>query len=152
MPKRIITWVLVADGGRARVLANDGPGRGLKPALNYEFAAIHPLARDIVSDRQGRQADRVAGGGGGRHAMESRTAPQRQLEQDFARTLARFLDKEAMKKRYQRLVLVAPPRTLGDLRAELPRHARAAVTAELDKDLVRLDDADVARHLSEVVF
>ena len=152
MPKRIITWVLVADGGHARVLVNDGPGRGLKPALDREFAASHPRVRDIVSDRQGRRANRLAGGGGGRHAMDPKTGPQRVLEQNFARELARFLEKQAVNKRYQRLVLVAPPRTLGDLRAELPGHARAAVTAEVVKDLVRLDDAAVARHLSEVVL
>lgn len=152
MPKKVITWVLVADGAHARVLANDGPERGLTRSPGYEVSAPHPPAREIVSDREGRNANRMAGGGGGRHALTPKTEPQRHAAQEFARTVARFLDEAAAKKSYQRLVLVAPPRMLGDLRSALPAHALATVTGEIDKDLVHLDDAAVAKHLAEVVF
>ncbi len=147
MPKKIVTWVLVADRAEARVFANDGPGRGLKRAKGHEFSAPHPPARELVSDREGRRNS-----GGARHAMTPRTEPERHAAQEFARTLTRFLEDHAMNKSYQRLVLVAPPRMLGDLRAELPGHAKAAVIGAVDKDLVHLDDHAVAKHLSELVF
>jgi protein required for attachment to host cells len=35
--KKRVTWIIVADGSRARVLANDGPGKGLRPAITGEF-------------------------------------------------------------------------------------------------------------------
>ena len=35
--KKKVTWIIVADGSRARVLANDGPGKGLRPAIAGEF-------------------------------------------------------------------------------------------------------------------
>lgn len=151
MPKKTITWVLVADGAQARVLSNDGPGRGLKPAMDRGFESGRQHTREIVSDRQGRHPDRT-GGGGGRHAMDPKTDPHRHMEHEFARSLAEVLEKEAINKRFDRLVLVAPPRMLGDLRAELAPHARAAVTAEVDKDLVHLADAEVARHLDEIIL
>lgn len=151
MAKTVVTWVLLADGAVARVLTNNGPGQGLKRSAGHEFSVAHPLARDIVSDREGRQADRAAGGGGSRHAMKPRTEPQRHLEKEFAKTLARFLEKEALKKSYQRLVLVASPNMLGDLRSELSVHALAAVSDQVNKDLVHMDDAAVAKHLSEIV-
>jgi protein required for attachment to host cells len=83
--------------------------------------------------------------------MKPRTEPQRHLEKEFAKTLARFLEKEALKKSYQRLVLVASPNMLGDLRSELSVHALAAVSDQVNKDLVHMDDAAVAKHLSEIV-
>ena len=36
-----VTWILVADGARARVLMNDGIGKGLQAAVNGEM--VHAL-------------------------------------------------------------------------------------------------------------
>ena len=42
--KKKVTWIIVADGSRARVLANDGPGKGLRPAIAGEFHHDAPLS------------------------------------------------------------------------------------------------------------
>ncbi len=46
------------------------------------------------------------------------------------------------------LVIVAPPRALGVLRQAYPHTLRAAVQAEIDKDLVRLPVHEIEKHLA----
>ena len=66
-------------------------------------------------------------------------------KRDFAEHLARQL--EASVESYARLILVAPPGFLGDLRAALGDAARRKLTGTLDKDLVRARLAEVVAHL-----
>ena len=67
MPKKIVTWVLVADATHAAILVNDGPGRGLSLVDSPAFKSSVPhYTRDAVSDRGGRS---WGAGGAGRHGM-----------------------------------------------------------------------------------
>lgn len=146
MIKRTVTWYLVADGARGRIFANDGPGKGLYPAVETEFAIERPeRTHDIVSDREGRSTGPA---GGSRHSMNAPTDPHEHEETAFLRQLASRLGEMGQENLYDRLVIVAAPRALGDLRAQLPRAAREKVTAELDKDLTRLAPAELAKHLA----
>jgi protein required for attachment to host cells len=52
---------------------------------------------------------------------------------------------------YDRLILVAAPSALGDLRAALSPEVRAKVVAEVPKDLTKTPDAAVVEHLSDVL-
>ena len=145
MVKKTVTWILVADGAQARLYANDGPGHGIHPATEWDFALDLPSkVGDIVSDREGRV---VSSGGSGHHALNPRIDPRRHLEAEFLKSVATFLEEGALAKSYDRLVLVAAPRALGDLRAMLAPHAAGLVTRELDKDLVHLPQRDLEKHL-----
>ncbi len=119
--KPVKTWILIADGARARILLNEGPGKGLKPALDHEFATVHAPTRELGSDRPGRVHDRF---GPGRHAMEPPADWHEYEKQTFAAEIARLLEEEAQKGSFDRLVVVAPPKTLGELRRTLGRAAR----------------------------
>ena len=55
-----------------------------------------------------------------------------------------MLDKRLSEKAYDRLVIVAPPKALGDLRAALSAHVRPLIYAELDKDLVKIPTGGAA--------
>src|SRR5690606_13441314 len=119
MARKIVTWVVVADGARARVYANEGPGKGLRPALETGYESkLPPKVRDILTDKRGRN---TAAPGMGRHAMDPKTDPKRHIVHEFARSIAGMLGETAQAGFYDRLILVAPPKTLGDLRSELPR-------------------------------
>ncbi len=147
MPKP--TWVLIADGARARVLAQEKPFEQLRPAFEQEeFTGSRAQTKDIVSDRPGRSFD---SGGQGRHAMEPPTDPQRYAKFAFARELAARLEEAAHAGRFARLVLVAAPKTLGDLRELLPDPVRTKVVAEIDKDLTRVPLRDLPGHLDTVL-
>ncbi len=146
--KKTVTWILVADGARARILRNDGPGKGLQPAVDGEFSHSAPPTRELGSDRPGRTRESV---GSTRHAMEPRIDWHRFEKEKFGRELAALLDGAAERNEFDRLVLVAPPRTLGDLRAALGGKARRRLRAELDKDLTRIPEQELPKHLDGVL-
>ncbi|MEX0627924.1 MAG: host attachment protein [Cucumibacter sp.] len=146
--KPIVTWILIADGARARVLENTGPGKGLREVEGFEFADARLRARDIMADRAGRSFASV---GHSRSAMESPTDPVDKREADFARSLAVMLEKQRRVGAFDRLILVAAPNALGDLRASLTPRVRAIVYAELSKDLTKVPNAEMAKHLEGVL-
>ena len=146
--RKTITWVLVADGKRARVYKSEGPGKGLTPALDREYIAVLEPTRKMVSDRQGRAFDSH---GVGRHAIEPHTDPQRYEKLRFARQLAAELEGYKQKGAFDRLVIAAAPKTLGDLRGELSPAVQAAVLGAVAKDLTKVPMHDLGGHLKDVL-
>ena len=142
------TWILIADGARARVLENDGPGKGLHEVAGGVFHGDHAATHDIMSDREGRSHSSV---GPGRSAIEAHSDPHRELKKKFAHQLADALADGLQRKAYDRLVIVAAPSALGDLRAALSDQVRAKVTGEVAKDLTKTPDGEVAEHLRDVL-
>jgi protein required for attachment to host cells len=145
-PKR--TWVLIADGGHAKVFESEGPGTDLAPVQGMVFSVDLPANRDILTDRPGRGFESH---GPGRHAMENRSDPHRALKREFAKKLGGILETKLAEKSFDRLVLVAPPPALGDLRDVLPKTVLTKVTAELAQDLVKTPHSELPRHLEGVL-
>lgn len=83
--------------------------------------------------------------------MEPTSDAHRLAKQAFAKEVAGFLERQAQKKKFDRLIILAPPQALGDLRVALSDPVRALVTAELAKDLTPLPNEDLAKHLSDVL-
>jgi protein required for attachment to host cells len=121
------TWILIADGARARVLENDGPGKGL-----------------IAIDRLVLHGDHAA-------THDANTNPHRELKRTFAHHLADVLADELDAGSYERLVIVAAPVTLGDLRKVLAPQVAAKIPGEVNKDLTKIPNGDVAHHLEDVL-
>ena len=147
--RKTVTYILVADGARARLYANHGIGKGLQPVSGATHKAdLHHHDRDFLTDKPGRAFNSV---GSGRSAMEPPTEWHRFEKHKFAREMAKVLDAAAASKAFDRLILVAPPATLGDLRTELSDATRKMVTAELPKDLTRHAEQDLPQHLETVL-
>lgn len=146
--RKINTWVLVADAARARIVLNEGPGRGLNTALVREFEGPNAPAREIMADRPGRTFDSA---GTGRHAKERPTDPKLVEQRAFLAEIAAYLEHEAKRGAYDRLVIVAPPRALGNLRAALADGVRAKVTGELNKDLTNVPIRELPNYLGAVM-
>jgi protein required for attachment to host cells len=70
----------------------------------------------------------------------------------FIRTLVDWLDVAERERVYDRLVLVAAPHTLGEIRAALPRSVHDRVTAELPKQLTGASVKDIFDHLNREVW
>jgi protein required for attachment to host cells len=80
--------------------------------------------------------------------VEPRTDPHRAAKAAFAGRLAARL--EATASAFERLLLVAPPPFLGDLRASLGKAARGKLHGTLDKDLTHAPLAAVAAQLDAI--
>ena len=146
MMKKTVTWVVVADGRRVRVFRNDGPGKGVEP-IREEEDAINPRTRQQGTDRPGRVQESV---GGARHSVEPQDLHQAQ-EAAFARRLGAELSDAARRDAFDRLVLIAAPKCLGDVRSALDDHARSKVIGEIDKDLTKASREDVERQLGSII-
>ncbi len=143
------TWVLVADGARGRILLNEGPGKGLVPVRGHEFAANHAATHEIGVERPGRVHEST--GDGTRHAMAPRVDWHDYGKRQFAKSMALKLNEARYADAFDRLVLVLPPKSLGELRAHLDKKTRARVVAELAKDLTQVPALDLPQHLAGVI-
>ena len=146
--KPTITWVLVADGARARVLENTGPGRGVNEVPGMEYSHDAPRNREIMSDRPGRSFESADSR---RHAMEPPSDPKRQAEADFVSGLVTMLEGKFKAGAFDRLVLVAAPQALGDIRKALSKELADAVYGELAKDHTKTPNGEMSKHLGQVM-
>ena len=142
------TWILIADGARARVVQYEGPEVGLVPAMDHDFATSHVATREVGSDKPGRRA---GGGVGSHHAMEPKVDWHTYEKHLFATDLAKELGEAHTHGAFDELVLVAPPKTLGALRQVLDGKVKDSITAELGKDLTHLTIHELGDHLGDVV-
>ncbi len=144
------TWVLIADGMRARILKWQGHDR-FTAALGQEMydPAVHGHSRDLKSDRPGRAFDP---GSGAHHAIEPRHDPHQQEKHLFTRRVAQMIDAAAARNAFDRLILVAPPKTLGDLRTMLGAVAAKRVIGDVHKDLIHTPINEIASHLGEILI
>lgn len=145
--KPTCSWIVIADGAQARILENHGPGKGLVPLPAKALHKISRPTRDIDTDRPGRGYNP----GGQHHAMDSQSDPHREEKRRLADLLAEHLNAAALEQSYDRLILVAPAKTLGDLRQALSKEASARIDGELTKDLTKIPDHDLPGHLGEVI-
>lgn len=127
------TWVLVADGEKALFLCNEGGAVAPKLAVMRVEEQDNPRQSEQVSDRPGRRADT---GAGQRSAMEE--TDWHQLTKDrFAAEMSQMLSRMVGRGHIGRMVIVAPPRTLGELREHLDEAVLKTVVAEIPKTLTK---------------
>ncbi len=144
--KAVTTWILLADGARARILRNIGPNKGIEPVEGMIFCADHRPTREIDADKPGRTFQSV---GQLRHAKQPRSDPHENLKDDFNRALAQTL--ERCGSDYDRLILVAPAPALGRLRSHITASVASKVRAELVMNLTHIPDNELADHLQDVI-
>lgn len=146
MGKRKTSWILVADGSHARILANRGPGTGLTLVAEHNAPEARAHTAELGAERPGRTHDSTTPA---RHAMEPRIDWQRQEKERFVAKLADEIT--AARDQFDALVLVAPPRVMGELRRELNGQLKDKITAELQKDLTWVPVPELGEHLDDVV-
>jgi protein required for attachment to host cells len=142
--KKTITWVVVADHQHGRAFQNDGPNRGLQPVDGFSFDTHLHFGRELTSDRPARV---FSAAGGTPHAVEPKTDPHRQEGERFVAGLAAALAAASGRGEFDRLLLIAPPRALGEFRKHLPQKVRDKIVAEIDQDLTQVPVDKIVAHV-----
>lgn len=141
------TWILISNASIGRIFRNSGPNKGIE--LVHEFS--HPQSReknaDLVSDRPGHNP----GAGNGHGSFVSATIPKEHEADLFALELARKLDAGRVENLYSRLVLVASPAFMGQIKQHLNNAVNKLVSNTLEKDYTRSSEQELMRHLSACV-
>ena len=126
------SFVVVADGKKMLFFRNEGDAEYLKLEVERKREQVNPPDRDQKTDEPGRAFD--ASGGAGRSAYEE--TDFHQLEEDrFAHETAELLKKRALRNEFESLIIVAPPRTLGELRKHYHKEVEKRLAGEIAKDL-----------------
>ncbi len=137
-------WVLIGDGRKALFLVNEGDEKF--PNLRRLAVRLHetPATHTMGSDAPGRSFASV---GARRSALE--TTDWHDLEEhQFAATIAAQINAACRDNQFKRLLIVAPPKILADLRQELSPMARGKLVGEVDKDLTKHSIAEIERLLT----
>ena len=136
--------VFVGDGRKALFLRNDGDA--ISPNLRTEkvFDEENPATHEQGSDRPGRVSEVALPGRRG--ALEP-TDWHDIEEHRFARKVAAAMEQMVRAGKAKALVVVAPPRTLAELRHAFHSDVKACVVAEINKDLTKHPIGDIEKHL-----
>lgn len=111
--------IAVADGEKLSLFQNEGN------ALNIKLRAIP--AEEIDSSKIGS---------GGRHPSSAANPDDDQQEEDgFSGGVTDMLNRQVLDGKIKDLVIVAAPRTLGEMRKGYHKQLSAVLVGELDKDL-----------------
>lgn len=148
LTKKKTTWILVCDGARGRILVNRGRSTGLREIEKAEDENARRPTRELGTDKPGRAYE---SSGTSRHAMAPPTDWHRFEKEHFTKGMAAIINEGALSDRFDRLIVVAPPRVLGDLRAALAPQAAERVAAEINKDLTNVPSHDIGTHLADHV-
>lgn len=138
------TFVVVADGKKMLFFRNEGDAEFLKLEVERKREQELLADGDLKRDDAGRTFD---AGGAGRSAYEE--TDFHQLEEDrFAAETAEMLKRRALKNEYDSLIVVAPPRTLGELRKHYHKEVEKRLTGEIAKDLTGHPVTEIEKILS----
>ena len=137
------TWFIIADGGRARFVERDEQG-AYRTISSFVSTELKASSRDLATERPGRVHESATTA---RHAIEPKTDLKEAAKEDFVRYVADQVQSE--QENFDDLVLVAPPRVLGQLRETLAKSVADAVTWDLAKDLTKVPDHELSEHLSK---
>lgn len=143
-----ITLVAVADGSEARFYLHERPGDAVRPAPFAKMAIENPPTHLQGTERPGRVHNRV---GPGRAAMENPTDWHEQAEARFARDVAARVEEILGREPSWRLILVAAPETLGELRQALSGQTRQRVHGEVAKDFIKEPDKRLNAALEDLL-
>ncbi len=140
-------FVFVGDGRKALFLRNDGDEKYLNLKTESVFEDVNPATHEQGSDRPGRVSKAMDSGQ--RSAVEP--VDWHHIEEHrFAGMVASAMEKIVRDRKVPALVVVAPPKTLGDLRGAFHSDVRSRIIAEINKDLTRHPVGDIESHLMVV--
>lgn len=135
--------VVVADGRKMLFLRNEGDAVHLNLQVERKRVQDNPPDREQGTDTPGRSFSSV---GPGRSAYEE--TDFHQLEEDrFAAETVELLKKRALNNDFESLIIIAPPRTLGELRKHYHKEVSERLTGEIDKTLTGHPIPDIEQAL-----
>ena len=141
------TLVAVFDATHVRFFEYVKARGRLDPILGDVSSGLHHDRGDIETDRSGRGTS----SDGQHHAYESRHDPRKLEKHDFVRAIAQAIEAALDRHRFNKLVVVAPARGIGEFRAVASDKVKNTIWREVPKELAGLNDTELANHLVPIL-
>lgn len=146
MHKQKITWILVADGTRARIFEKGF--KTLNNVLGHDLVSDNLRDKDIYMDKPGRSFESATPM---RHAYQPRTDWHEHNKELFAKKICSVLDKACETCDFDDLIIISPPKMLGGIRTYLDKQILSKVKAEIGKDISKLSEHELMAYLETSV-
>ena len=138
-------FVFVGDGRKALFLRNEGDEKYPNLKTERVFEDVNPLTHEQGSERPGRVSKAFVSGQ--RSAVEP--VDWHHIEEHrFAKKVAAAMEEVVRTRKVPALVIVAPPKTLADLRSAFHADVQMRIIAEINKDLTKHPIGDIEKHLT----
>jgi protein required for attachment to host cells len=147
MARPLTLRIVIADGEHVRFVQPDADN-ALRTIGSFDSASAHLRSRDIGSDRPGRALE---SGASARHAVGQRHDLHAMEKEKFVRLVGEQVNAASERDEFDELLLVAPPRALGELREALDAATQTKLVGSLEKDLVKTPDSELWPHVREWV-
>lgn len=139
-------FVVVVDGEKMLLLRNQGDSEFPHLVLLAEDEQQSLSNRELRRDMPGRSFASV---GPGRSSYDE--ADSRQVGEDrFAAETAEMLNRRALENEFESLIVVAPPRTLGELRKSYHDELQRRLAGEVPKNLTNTPVGEIERILQGI--
>lgn len=135
------THILVVDGARMQILRNRGQAASLDLEVIQEKTQSNPASHVLEADSPGRTHESSGPGG---HAYPAADLHQ-QREDEFGADALAMLQKTAGPD--DGIIIIAPPKMLGQLRPTFDHAFRARIIGEMNKDLAHRPKEEIAMFL-----
>jgi protein required for attachment to host cells len=137
-------FVFVGDGRKALFLRNAGDEKFPNLQTERVFIDENPPTHEQGSDRPGRA---FKSAGTTRRSGVENTDWHDLEEHRFAQRVAAAMERLVRERHTKALVVVAPPRTLAELRQAFHADVKQRIVAEIDKDLTKHPTYEIEKHL-----
>ncbi|WP_109477214.1 host attachment protein [Paraburkholderia sp. C35] len=125
-----ITWVIVANAGRARVFQSEGIALNLQEIDDLVDTGGHGTG---LTDKE---AEALSG-----------DERKQKLEAKFAKRVAEYLEQGRSQQKYHRLILAAESRFLGMIRADLSEETHRLIFEQVSEDITELGAKEIETRL-----
>ncbi len=122
----MITWILVAHGTEARLIEVKQKSQALRLVQTFSHVQTAKKAVDENTEHTGTLG----------HAIDYSGDIEQHERHVFAKSIADFLEHAAQTNSFSTLVIVAPPKLLGEIRQATDHFSKRFIVHELHKDLL----------------
>lgn len=140
--KKKKVWVLIADGTRARIFVKGH--KKLDNVLGQDFIGDNLMNREIAMDKPGRAFESATPM---RHAYEPRTDWHQYQKHLFAKELCHIIEEANENAEFDELIIISPPKILGEIRNNLGKQITSKVKTEIPKDVTKMTELELINYL-----
>ena len=149
--RRPVNWILIADGGTARTYRTTGETGAHRARLEAipdgSFTRSDPAHFGPRPGKNFASALRNSG-----HGVTTHEGQKRRAEQEFVAAVLAWIEKPEQLAAFERLIVAAPPRILGEIRMALSPALARRIHSEIHGDLMKLPIKELEKRVLASIF
>ncbi len=135
-------WLVVADGGQARIFTYVGRYKQLQQLIHLSHP--HPLTHEHGPDRPGRTFESATIH---KHSYEPKTDWHEHEKLNFLEVIVQIIVKSHQKQEFKKITLVCPPHLIGGLRDKVCKYLKEEEINLVNKDFTHLNKEEIYKKL-----